>query len=374
MTGGSRRRPENSSGRSVRGKLLIWSGSLILALGLIEGVLLLLKLPLPDRFFVPNQDFGWFHIPGRSGWQRTPELAVPISINQHGLRDSEHTYEKAEGTYRILLLGDSFVEGLQVPLEQTVGKQLEARLISSAKGVGYDVINGGVSRFGTDNEILFYDYLGSRYDPDRVILFFFYNDLYDNLEEPYFRLSDGGLEPVTPKPVNVLGPAGEVRGWLWDRFQVYRLLVVVGSILGLADPARPTAEGKGNIPFLLEDAQDEAAAIRLTAALLEEFDERLRSEDRRLLVVGIGEMSAIERPAGTNPSPTEAINRKLGEALVEGGVEYLDLIPGFRSRFNESGSRLFWPGDGHWNAAGHALAAELVMRRVTELGWLSADP
>lgn len=374
MTGGSKRRPENSSGRSFGSKLLIWSGSLILALGLIEGVLLLLKLPLPDRFFVPNQDFGWFHIPGRSGWQRTPELAVPISINEHGLRDSEHTYEKAAGTYRILLLGDSFVEGLQVPLEQTVGKQLEARLISWANGVEYEVINGGVSRFGTDNEILFYDYSGSRYDPDLVILFFFYNDLYDNLEEPYFRLNDGEIEPVTPKPVNVLGPAGELRGWLWDRLHFYRLLVVVASILSSIGGTQATAGSEPGIPFLLEDAGEEAEAVRLTASLLEEFDERLRAEGRRLLVVGIGEMSAIERPAGTVPSPTEAINRQLGEALVEGGVEYLDLIPGFRSRFAQPGSRLFWPGDGHWNAAGHALAAELVMMRLSELGWVSSDP
>lgn len=362
-------------GRSLGRKLILLFGSVLLTLALVEGALRLFKLPLPDRFFTPNDDFGWFHVPGRTGWQRTPELAVPISINQEGLRDSEHSYEKTEGIYRILLLGDSFVEGLQVPLEQTIGKQLETRLSSSTTGPIYEVINAGVSRFGTDNEILFYDFLGRNYDPDMVILFFFYNDLYDNIEEPYFLLEGGAIRPIVPKPMNVLGLAGELRSWLWDHFHVYRLLTVIWNLMNyLVELAGPRVSGGGGIPFLLEDPADQAAAMELTGALLEDFNGELASEGRNLLVVGIGEMSAIEGTDDNNPSPTEAINRRLGEVLDERGVEYIDLIPGFRSDYSVTGNGLFWPGDGHWNSAGHTLAAELILERTTKLGWLSLGP
>lgn len=366
---------EDSPKLSFGKKLVLIICVALVTVALIEGVLRIFKLPLPDRFFAPNDDFGWFHIPGRTGWQRTPELEVPVSINQQGLRDANYPYEKGEGIYRIFLLGDSFVEGLQVPIEHTLAKQLQTRLNASAGGIDYEVINGGVSRFGTDNEILFYDFEGRKYDPDGVILFFFYNDLYDNVEKPYFLLQDGTIQPVDPKPMNTLGPAGELRGWLWDQFHFYRLLTVVGNLLGyLVELAGPRIESEGGIPFLLEDPEDQMAAMDLTGALLESFNRDLAADGKSLLVVGIGEMSAVEHAEQEPPSPTEAINRDLGESLSDRGVEYLNLVPGFRTHYGAENNRLFWPGDGHWNSDGHALAADLVLDRLSDLGWLGDEP
>ena len=42
-----------------------------------------------------------------------------VSINSAGLRDREHSTTKAPDTIRIALLGDSYSEALQAPLEQT---------------------------------------------------------------------------------------------------------------------------------------------------------------------------------------------------------------------------------------------------------------
>jgi hypothetical protein len=42
------------------------------------------------------------------------------------------------------------------------------------------------------------------------------------------------------------------------------------------------------------------------------------------------------------------------------GIAALDLLPGFAERAAVSSEPLFWPNDGHWNAAGHRLAAELL--------------
>lgn len=375
MTKNSQSNPAAPPQPSTRKKLLLGFTTALVTVAALEGALRIFKLPLPDRFFAPNDDFGWFHIPGRSGWHRTPEQEVPVTINQLGLRDADYPYEKERGTFRVLMLGDSFVEGLQVPLEHTVAKQLESKLTASAVGIEYEVINGGVSRFGTDNEILFYDFEGRKYDPDLVILFFFYNDLYDNLEEPYFLLRDDAVQPVDPKPSNALGPAEELRGWLWDRFHLYRLLTVVFNLLAhLVELLGPTVGSEGGTPFLLEDPADQQAAIELTGALLQSFQRDLAAEGRDLLVVGIAEMGAVERSDTDPASPTEAINNTLGEALTERGLEYLNLIPGFRQHYTSDGNRLFWPGDAHWNSAGHALAADLVLERLQELGWLGDRP
>ena len=169
--------------RARRANVRLVLVSVSVTLLVFELLLRLFPMPLPDRFFAPNQDFGWFHIPGREGWQATQEYRVRISINEQGLRDSEHAYAKPAGVYRILLLGDSFIEALQVPLQDTVGKRLEAVLNERSSGEQrYEVINGGVSRFGTDNELLFYQCEGNRYQPDLVVLMFYHNDVTDNVE------------------------------------------------------------------------------------------------------------------------------------------------------------------------------------------------
>jgi hypothetical protein len=148
-------------------------------------------------------------------------------------------------------------------------------------------------------------------------------------------------------------------------------VVVVGNLLGyLIGRAGPGEGGGGDIPFLLKNRADEAAALELTGALLEDFNEQLTSDGRRLLVVGIGEMSAVERDDGRINHPTRDINRRLGETLAKRGVLYLDLIQGFRARYASSSVSLFWPGDGHWNELGHALAAELVLEALRVGGWL----
>ena len=46
-------------------------------------------------------------------------------FNAHGFRDYERTYQKPEDTFRILILGDSYTEALQVSLEKTFSAFLE---------------------------------------------------------------------------------------------------------------------------------------------------------------------------------------------------------------------------------------------------------
>lgn len=338
---------------------LLLIASLLFTMLLAEGLLRLFPLPLPDRFFEPNQEFGWFHTPGRVGWHRTPELEVPIEINQLGLRDEDHGYAKPADTTRLLLVGDSFVEGLQVRHPATVDEQLEA-MLNARSSHPVQVLNAGVSRFGTDNELLFLQQEGLRYQPDLVILFFFYNDLFDNLEEPYFELSDEGLSAVQPAPFNPLGPAERLRGWLWDHFRLYRLgAVVVSAITG----GGGAPEREGELPFLVTDAAQRRYSLDLTVALIERMAQLCEEHEAAFLVVGVSERSATRSSDG---SAASRINQSIGERLAEVGIHYLDLSAAFRQRYLQTGEELFWPGDAHWNAAGHRLAAVELLSTLEE--------
>ena len=103
------------------------------------------------------------------------------TINQRGLRDSEVPLTVQGSRKRILMLGDSVVWGYGVSDGTTFSDVLE-RLLTDT-----DVINFGVSGYGTGEELLALQAEGFQYHPDVVVLVFC---LGNDVEDTYFP--DGG--------------------------------------------------------------------------------------------------------------------------------------------------------------------------------------
>ncbi len=130
------------------------------------------------RVFITDERMGWTHIPNvRTQWATADQVELEVETNSLGLRDNEHTYEKPPGVYRILMLGDSFVESLQIPLEDIFPTTLESCL-SGRLGRPVEIINAGHSVYGLGEDYLFYLHEGVKYKPDLVLLgIFIQNDI-----------------------------------------------------------------------------------------------------------------------------------------------------------------------------------------------------
>ena len=89
---------------------------LSLALLISEVVVRLVGISSPLTY-IPNPLYGWSHAPNDEYTRTTEGYSVSIGINSLGLREIEYDYDKRPGTHRTLILGDSFAEALQVPLE-----------------------------------------------------------------------------------------------------------------------------------------------------------------------------------------------------------------------------------------------------------------
>ncbi|APR99958.1 SGNH/GDSL hydrolase family protein [Pajaroellobacter abortibovis] len=126
-----------------------------------------------------------------------------VQINSHGLRDIEYSLEKQNNTIRIAILGDSFTEAIQVPLEKTFCKQAEQHLKKCPffQDKKVEIINFGVSSYGTIQEFLVLQKDVWDYSPNMVIIAMYTaNDIMDNSPDfltrhprPYYEIKDNKL-------------------------------------------------------------------------------------------------------------------------------------------------------------------------------------
>ena len=104
--------------------------------------------------------------------------------NSHGQRDDERTIEKPSGVSRVLLLGDSVVEGYGLQQRDTISQQLQSLYNLEQQT---EVLNFGVSAYCTLAEIELLAAKGIQFAPDHVVLVFVEND-FDNFNREAFPL------------------------------------------------------------------------------------------------------------------------------------------------------------------------------------------
>src|SRR5690606_14955859 len=127
----------------------------------------------------------------------TSEFEVSTTFNSWGLRDREYDRVKPPSTFRILVLGDSISEALQVQDEEVYTEILEADLNNSTSETRYEVINAAMSGFGTGDELQMLKYLGLDLAPDAVLLqMSLINDLSENLFCRWFSVEEGRVVPT----------------------------------------------------------------------------------------------------------------------------------------------------------------------------------
>ncbi len=187
--------------RLVQNSLLVVGG---FSLGIFLGEIYLRIAGISYPIFMTRDKYtGTVLLPGASGWFRKEGEAY-VRINSDGWRDRERSQVKPENTLRIAILGDSFTEARQVPLENTFASVTERELrgCQALAGRKVEVLNFGVSGYGTAQELITLRRHVWDYSPDIVLLAAFLgNDIKNNSREvtgvtqnsPYFVYRDGQL-------------------------------------------------------------------------------------------------------------------------------------------------------------------------------------
>src|ERR1043166_6105283 len=187
--------------KKLLARLLLVSGGVFVALLLLEVSLRLVGYSSAN-FYRRDNVVGTTLRPRAEGWW-TREGSDYVRINSDGLRDIEHSITKPANTLRIAVLGDSYAEALQLPMQKAFWAVMESKLRACSRiaNQNVEVINFGVSGYGTAQELLTLRQRVWKYDPDLVLLAVTTgNDVSDNSRllkrdsaSPYFVLSDGKL-------------------------------------------------------------------------------------------------------------------------------------------------------------------------------------
>jgi hypothetical protein len=386
--------------RKLFGKLLLILGGVFFGLVLCEAVLRVSGYSPPD-FYSYDPVVGVTLRPNAEGWW-TKEGRAYIRINSQGLRDREHTRAKPANTLRIAVLGDSYAEALQLPMEKAFWAIMEARLREcvSMRRQNVEVLNFGVSGFGTAQELLTLRQRVWDYSPDIVLLAITrLNDISDDSralkqsnDVPYFVFSDGRLvldNSFRNEGIYRLRDSSfyvPVR-WVREHSRVVQALYEARNAVSLWLQSRSQQNGSpadlGVNYAVYQEPRNDAwrDAWRVTEALIVQMRDEVKEKRAKFLVV------TLSAPAQVLPDPNRRAefmkqhdvkdlfypDLRIRDLCEREGIPILMLGPDLQRYAEQNKVFLHGFGEnlgrGHWNETGHQVGGEMMAARLcTDLG------
>lgn len=366
--------------RHAFGNALLVAVSAAVGVAAVEaGLRLFFPQPLLESYRVADAggpltrrdpEIGWTLKPDVAGLQGPAAWEAGLTTNADGFRDGAHAAAKAPGTYRVIVLGDSFVFGSGVPQAAVLTRRLAARL-----GPGFEIVNLGVPGYGTDQELLTLRRWGKRLAPDLVVAGFFWNDVMENasaeiygMTKPRFTLEGGRLVPHPPAGVSAPSALARLDATLLASSHLWSLVRNGLSSAG-GTGREPTEDRPVSIDLSLKNPPaSREPQFALTFALLEELRREAEALGVPLVVFSAPPRFLVDDAVavrtlkiyGLSPDALDEDGfRRVREACAARGIAFVDLLPGFR-REAAAGARLFLPTGIHWSAAGHDAAARLL--------------
>lgn len=300
------------------------------------------------------------------------EFRIPIRMNAIGFRDDDYPFERLHpDTYRVLVLGDSYVAAMEVEVRQAFHKLLEARLnAEDPLGRGsYEMIALGQGNRAQEAQLGWLSKYGPRYRPDLVLLVFFCgNDVMENsstIFERARRFASLHQKKIAPRTLAFYRRLFRIRGSRLNGFVAERATTFYAARMHLFhddithDQLQSPDAGVYGIP----PAAEWLEAWETTAGLLGRIrDEAGRQGAPFALAVISGPQAISEETQEHLRHGDAGIDLQQPEHWVDdwsaaNGVPSLSLGAALRASDPE---KVFWRHDGHLTPFGHQVAADAL--------------
>jgi hypothetical protein len=307
-----------------------------------------LHLKVEKDYYIYDQVAGHLHKPNASRvfpWKEHQKKTIIMKTNNLGFReDFETSKTKAEGIKRILITGDSHIDGVVCNVE-SFPNQLEVLLNNGRKNHRYECINAGVGHYGPQN----YSGVLKRFlylKPDVfIVVIYSGNDFMDAL---YIEELNGRLK-FPPRSGDYIEKLQTANKMLADSVaqalnQIY-FFKTFPNLMNIAVDI--TANHLESIKRICEDNHIELLVVFLPTKLDAEME---RDKERLMPVIDLLQLSKDQLE----------INHQIVETLIswlsKENIKHIDLL----SPMKKCIRKLFWARDYHLNSRGHLKMARII--------------
>jgi hypothetical protein len=395
----------------------------LIVLGFLVGIIVaelalrLVGYSFPE-FYIADVARGYALRPNVQGWYRKEGESF-VSINSEGLHDREHSKAKPPHTIRVAVVGDSFAESLQVPIDATFWAIMEARLKECASAAdSVEVLNFGVSGYGTAQELITLRERVWDYSPDIVLLAITTNnDITDNSrllrktnDVPYFVYKDGQLvlddsfraasgftwkQATQTTPIRFFRDRSRVIQLIIEAYRGLRLLLASlrsshKSSLVPAGDQKPDPRllvqsvdlGIDNFVYLEPANRTWQDAWSVTENLIVQMCDEVRARGAKFVAVTLSNGVQVTPAPETRAAFMKQFgatdlfypDRRIKSLGDRKGFSVITLAPPLQAYAEQNKVFLHGFGDnlgsGHWNVNGHRVAGEMLADKLCEEGFL----
>ena len=376
---------------------------LLPGLSLLTIFLMAVSAELLSRHFFPISQVGFQNCfatndptgdapvkPDSVCWERTAEsnLTAEYRFNSRGDRAGTELNPKPPGTYRIVLIGSSLTQGLFVPREKTFAALLPAEL-STETGRKVEVYNeatGGKFRGGpypTQNSAHHFDEVLEA-QPDLILWVITPTDIMNAGSKEDADSPDTGALQEDPR--SATGSAKPRSFWkkitasiakgtfgerLQSRWEDTRTSVALKHLL---------IASESQDEYIKSYLRDGADANFLKTAPDAKWQSQLLEFDAELAqIVGLADSARVPLVAVLVPNRPEAamiskgdwpagydpfkLENEVSDTIVSHGGRFIDILGDYRGI--PGPERYYFPVDGHPDAHGQAIIAQLLAKALT---------
>jgi len=286
-----------------------------------------------------------------------------VHINNIGFHGPDVQAQKGKNVFRIEVLGSSYIEDRQVPIEGMFSTYLEQKLNAMPNRVyTYEVVPLGVGGNDTYLSTLYYDRYGSMLKPDLVINFETEYELVDKITAPTHDASGADILKLAPAADTKLSAAFKVVSrnskLMVDLYSRY--LVLKQDLKDFE--AEPLFFLKKPAPLAVDEAAAKAARWKLKDEVVGLMVNRVKEDNAKFLY-------ATWVIPGTSTSTAGELTTGITSLAAKYHFAYADLLPEMTADSERSGEPLTWGScDLHWTPAGNQYTADSLF------AYLAAHP
>ncbi len=373
---------KNSIYRNIFIKSFLILLGIVVSLLLVEFLLRIFSHPETTLKFYDNPVFGSALVPNQEGLfvSETKEYSSKVKVNSQGWPDIEHNLAKPEDIYRMLILGDSFVENFQVPLEKRFFRQLQDKL-----GNKFEIIAMGRGNTGTGSQYLTLKNYGLKYKPDLVIhMFYEANDVKNNSSSmqndpflPYFKIDAFDNLVELPHSQRSLRKLAALKEFLTN-FRVIKLILKVRQNMM---ENREKLKSGYPIDYHIYDkdySEEYTKSWEVTKRLILRTKMEVENSGSRYIFIAIPGSEQIRKNVqetiiksypkfSLDNIDFEKPDQILKAFCEKEKIECYFMLSSFKEYMNSKPqSQLYYFYDGHWNETGTNLAALFLYQIISQ--------